>query len=68
VTLTADGFTWSIPAGPMTIRYTAVVKDGTWTEVGDRIAPGKDPVRFFEMRLARVGDGDWPGVGAIAPK
>jgi hypothetical protein len=68
VTLTADGFTWTIAAGPTTIRYTAVVKDGTWTEVGDRIAPGKDPVRFFEMRLTRVGDSDWPGVGAISPK
>jgi hypothetical protein len=68
VTLTADGFTWTIPAGPMTIRYAAVVKDGTWTEVGDRIAPGKDPVRFFEMRLTRVGDSDWPGAGAIPPR
>lgn len=68
VTLTADGFTWSIPAGPTTIRYSAVVKDGTWTEVGDRIAPGKDPERFFEMRLTRVGDSDWPGVGAVPPK
>ena len=44
---------------------SAVVKDGTWTEVGDRIAPGKDPVRFFEMKLTRVGDSDWPGAGAI---
>jgi hypothetical protein len=68
VTLTADGFTWTIPAGPMTIRYTAVVKDGTWTEVGDRIAPGKDAVRFFEMRLTRVGDSDWPGAGAVPPR
>ena len=68
VTLTDDGFMWSIPAGPMTIRYTAVVKDGKWTEVGDRVAPGKDPVRFFEMRLTRVGDGDWPGAGAIPPR
>ncbi len=68
VTLTADGFGWEIPAGPVTIRYRAVVKDGTWTEVGDRIAPGKDPVRFFEMRLTRIGDSAWPGVGAIPPK
>jgi hypothetical protein len=68
VTLTADGFTWSIPAGPTTIRYTAVVKDGTWIEVGDRIVPGKDPERIFEMRLRRVGGSDWPGVGAISPR
>ena len=65
---TADGYTWEIPAGPMTIRYTAVIKDGTWREVGDRIVPGKDPVRFFEMILKRVGDTNWPGAGAISPK
>ncbi len=62
---TDDGFAWEIPAGPMTIRYSAIVKDGTWTEVGDRIAPGRDPVRFFEMKLQRVGDSEWPGAGAV---
>jgi hypothetical protein len=65
---TADGYTWEIPAGPMTIRYTAVIKDGTLREVGDRIVPGKDPVRFFEMNLKRVGDTDWPAGGAIPIK
>lgn len=64
----ADGFVWDIPAGPMTIRYTATIKDGTWHEVGDRIVPGKDPVRFFEMNLKRVGDTTWPAAGAVAPK
>ena len=68
ITLTADGFVWEIPAGPMTIRYTAVVKDGAWKEVGDQIVPGKEPVRFFEMNLKRVGDSTWPGAGAISPK
>ena len=62
---TADGYVWEIPAGPMTIRYTAVIKDGTLREVGDRIIPGKEPVRFFEMNLKRVGDTDWPAAGAI---
>jgi len=65
---TRDGFAWEIAAGAATIRYSAVVKDGAWTEVGDYIAAGKDPVRFFEMRLMRVGDSAWPGAGAIAPK
>jgi len=65
---TADGYVWEIPAGPMTIRYTAVIKDGAWREVGDRIAPGKDPVRFFEMNLKRVGSTDWPAAGAVSPK
>ena len=65
---TADGYVWDIPAGPMTIRYTAVIKNGNWLEVGDRILPGREPVRFFEMNLKRVGDTNWPGAGAIPPK
>jgi len=52
----------------MTIRYTAVIKDGTWNEVGDRVTKGQEPVRFFEMNLTRVGDSDWPAAGAIPPK
>jgi hypothetical protein len=68
LTPAADGFVWEIPAGPMTIRYTATIKDGTWREVGDRIAPGKEPVRFFEMNLTRVGDTHWPAAGSVAPK
>jgi hypothetical protein len=68
LTPSATGFTWEIPAGPMKMRYTATIKDGKWNEVGDRIMPGKDPVRFFEMNLERVGDTDWPSAGAIPPK
>ena len=69
ITPTSDGFVWEIPAGPtMTIRYTAVVKDGKWREVGDRIMAGQAPIRFFEMNLVRVGDTDWPRGGAISPK
>ena len=63
-----DGYLWEIPAGPMAIRYTATIKDGAWLEVGDRIMPGKEPVRFFEMNLKRVGDNGWPAAGAIPPK
>ena len=43
-----------------------VLGDGVM--VGDRIVPGQDPVRFFEMRLTRVSDSGWPGAGAIPPK
>lgn len=68
LTPTADGFQWEIPAGPMTIRYTAVIKDGTWREVGDRILPGQDPIRFLEMTLTRVGDTSWPAAGAVKPE
>ena len=67
-TPTADGYVWEIPAGSMTIRYTGTIKDGTLREVGDRIMPGKDPVRFFEMNLKRVGNTTWPAEGAISPK
>ena len=65
LTPTADGYVWEIPAGPMTIRYTATIRDGAWREVGDRIVPGREPVRFFEMNLRRVGDTDWPAAGAV---
>jgi hypothetical protein len=68
ITPTADGFQWEIPAGPMTIRYTAVIGDGTWREVGDRISPDREPLRFFEMTLTRVGNTDWPAGGAVSPR
>jgi len=64
----ADGFTWSIPAGPATIRYTATVKDGVWSEIGERVLPGQPPVRIFEMTLTRVGPTDWPAAGALGPQ
>ena len=62
---TADGFAWEIPAGPMTLRYTATIKDGTWHEVGDRVAADGTASRFFEMTLARLGNSDWPAGGAV---
>lgn len=66
---TADGYTWEIPAGPrMTIRYTAVVKDGEFFEFGDRVVPGQPPARIFEMRLKRIGDTSWPAGDAVGPK
>ena len=65
---TADGFVWEIPAGPMTIHYMAVIRNGTWHEVGDSIVPGKEPVRIFEMTIKRIGDTNWPAGGAIKPK
>jgi hypothetical protein len=65
---TADGYTWEIPMGPRTLRYTAVIRDGTLKEVGDVLEPGKEPLRNFEMVLKRVGDTTWPAAGAIPPK
>jgi hypothetical protein len=43
------------------------IKDGARLDVGDRITAGKDPVRFFEMNLRRMGDTDWPAAGAVSP-
>ena len=68
LTPNAEGYVWEIPAGPMTIRYTCTIKNGEWLEVGDRIAPGQEPVRFFEMTLKRIGDTDWPAGGHIPPR
>ena len=66
--LTDEGFSWEIPAGPMLLKYHAVVKNGEWRETGERIEAGKPPVRFFEMNLKRIGDSDWPGAGAVSWK
>ncbi|MDP9203216.1 MAG: DUF1579 domain-containing protein [Gemmatimonadota bacterium] len=65
LTPNADGYVWEIPAGPMKIRYTAVIKPDFWREIGEYIAPGKEPVQFFEMNLKRLGDTAWPSAGAI---
>ena len=65
---TADGYTWDIPAGPATIRYTATIKADVLNEIGERIVTGGEPVRIFEMTLKRVGDTDWPAAGTVAPK
>ena len=68
LTLTADGYVWEIPAGPMIIRYTAVIKDGAWREIGERVMTGRPTTQFFEMNLKRVGDSAWPTAGAIPAK
>lgn len=66
---TDDGFRWEIPAGPNAkVRYVAVVRDGTWHEVGDYLAEGQPPRRIIEMRLTRVGDSAWPAAGAVAAR
>lgn len=64
---TTGGYVWEVPAGPMTIRYTATLKGGIWNEVGERIVAGQAPQRFFEMNLKRTGDSDWPMVGSQRP-
>jgi hypothetical protein len=67
--LTADGYVWTIPAGPGAIvRFTATVTKDTWREVGEFIAGSNPPVKTFEMNLTRVGDTDWPLGTPVAAK
>ena len=66
LTPTDNGYKWEIPAGPATIRYTATLAEGKWTEVGDYVAAGQPPRRFFTMTLTRIGDTDWPEAGGVA--
>jgi hypothetical protein len=68
LTPTPEGYVWEIPAGPMTIRYSVVIRDGAWREIGERITPGNPAVQFFEMNLKRIGDSGWPAAGAIPMK
>lgn len=64
----SDGFSWSLSAGPATIRYTATIDKGTWTEVGERLVTGQPPQKFLEMKLQRLGGSDWPAAGAVPPR
>ena len=64
-----DGYVWQTPAGPGAIvRYTATIRDGSWREVGERIAGTAAPVQIFEMNLKRVGDSKWPAGDPVPMK
>ncbi len=63
-----DGFVWRVVFGPVTIRHTAVVKDGRWEELSERLMDGQPPVKLAELSLRRLGDGDWPAAGAVPPR
>ena len=65
---TADGYYWEAPAGPATIRYTAVIKGDHFTETGERIVSGQAPVKMFKMDLARLGDSSWPGANPVSSR
>lgn len=68
LTVTDDGFSWTIPAGPATIRYVATIKDGEWFEYGERVVGDGKPMRFLEMKLKRIGDTTWPAGDAVPSK
>ena len=63
-----DGYSWEIPVPGALIRYTATIRDGTLHEVGDRLVPEREPMRFFEMTLKRVADTDWPAANPVPPR
>ena len=67
--VTPNGYMWAIQAGPVKIRYTAMLEGGTWTETGEMLRDGAQPNKIFEMKLHRVADTDWPLAGqATAPR
>lgn len=63
-----DGFVWTMNFGSTSVRHTAVVQKGSWTEVGERLVEGQPPVRLVEMKLRRIGSTDWPAAGAVAAR
>ncbi|WP_373488121.1 DUF1579 domain-containing protein [Blastomonas sp.] len=65
---TAEGFNWGIETGAVSISYFARHQDGVWTEEGFMAFAGQPKRRFLTMRLERVSDTDWPGVGTVGPK
>ena len=64
---TDSGFAWSMQAGPAIIRYTAVIKNGTWHEEGMMERPGAPAISVITLDLKRVADTDWPAAGAVRP-
>jgi hypothetical protein len=62
------GYEWEIPTPGALIRYSATIADGVLHEVGDRIVAGQPPMRFFEMKLRRLGDTDWPVAQPVPPR
>lgn len=65
--ITPTGWKWSTPARGGEIQYTTVHTDGGWTETGDFVAPGREPMRVITLSLTRRGDSGWPAAGAVAP-
>lgn len=67
--MTENGYVWEVPAGPRAIiRYTAVVGNGAFREIGQYIAGEAAPRQIFEMNLKRVGDTSWPAADPVPMK
>jgi hypothetical protein len=63
----AQGRVGDFALTPTANGYTATLEHGVWTEVGDRNVEGQTPQRFFEMRLSRIGDTQWPAGDGPGP-
>lgn len=55
-TVTANGWSWSMPAGAGSLRFTSTYAGGVWREVGETLAADGAATPIFEMKLRRVGD------------
>ena len=64
---TANGFKLEYPVEDAMIHFTVAIANGVWSEVAERWTKGKDPVRFLELTLQKVGETDWPGAGTVPP-
>jgi len=64
---TPTGWKWSTPSRGGEVHYETVHDGDSWTETGDFVAPGREPMRVITLRLHRTADTDWPAAGAVAP-
>jgi hypothetical protein len=68
IEVTDTGYSWSIPAGPATIRYVARLEGGRWIETGHRLVAGQEPMPIYAMELERIGTSSWPAADAVPPR
>lgn len=60
LTLTDDGFTWDVPAGPSAkLHFVATVRNGVWSEVGDYVGADGRTRRTFRMTVKRLRPTNW---------
>ncbi len=55
-----------LPNGAV-MRYTIVISDNSWHEIGEFVMAGQPPRQMLEMTLKRVGDTDWPAANPVRP-
>lgn len=64
--VTDTGYSWEMPAGPNAkIRYDITITNGKWVEIGYYIRENKEPAKFMELNLERLGDSSWPAAGFV---